>query len=196
MESDSRGAVVVVSHHGNIELRQALLVPALRDRLTVLVHTRQAENYNHLLSKFRRSAGSRMIQVTELDPSTAILLKERVEAGEWVAIAGDRVPVLSTGRVARVPFLGEPAEFSQGPWVIAALLGCPVYLLFCRREGGERWRLSAECFAEQIILPRGRRDEALTEYAAAYARRLERECREAPWQWYNFFDFWAVRNKG
>lgn len=196
MESDSRGAVVVVSHHGNIELRQALLVPALRDRLTVLVHTRQAENYNRLLSKFRRGAGSRMIQVTELDPSTAILLKERVEAGEWVAIAGDRVPVLSTGRVARVPFLGEPAEFSQGPWVIAALLGCPVYLLFCRREGGERWRLSAECFAEQIILPRGRRDEALTEYAAAYARRLERECREAPWQWYNFFDFWAVRNKG
>jgi predicted LPLAT superfamily acyltransferase len=196
MAADPRGAVIVVSHHGNAEFSQAMLAPDMRGRLTVLVHTRHAENYNRILSKFRPTAGGRMLQVTEFDPQTAILLKERIEVGEWVAIAGDRVPVLSEGRVSRVPFLGDPADFSQGPWIIAALLECPVYLLFCRRESGERWRLSVELFADHVALPRGRREEALAEYAAAYARRLERECREAPWQWYNFFDFWAVRNKG
>ncbi|MBI2241914.1 MAG: glycosyltransferase family 2 protein [Magnetospirillum gryphiswaldense] len=188
---DPRGALLVVSHHGNAELSQALMDPALRRRLTVLVHTRHAENYNRLLAVHRGEAAARMLQVTEIGPDTAIMLRQRIEAGEWIAMAGDRVPVLSRGRVSRVPFLGGLAEFSHGPWVLAALLGCPVLLLFCRQVAGDRWRLSVEPFAERVDLPRGHRAAALDQWAGRYAERLERECREAPLQWYNFYDFWA-----
>lgn len=189
--ADHRGALLVVSHHGNAELSHALMDPELRRRLTVLVHTRHAENYNRLLEAHRGEAASRMLQVTEMGPETAILLRERIEAGEWVAMAGDRVPVLSQGRTCLAPFLGEAAEFSQGPWLLASLLGCPVYLLFCRRTGDGIWRLNLELFAERIDLPRGRRHEVLAGWVQRYAARLERECRDAPFQWYNFFDFWA-----
>jgi predicted LPLAT superfamily acyltransferase len=189
--ADPRGALLVVCHHGNAELSHGLMEPSLRERLTVLVHTRHAANYNRLLETHRGTAAARMLQVTELGPDTAIVLRQRIEAGEWIAMAGDRVPVLSQGRVSRVPFLGEAADFSQGPWVLASLLGCPVHLLFCRRVADGRWNLALEPFAERIDLPRGRRDQALAECAARYAERLERECRALPFQWYNFFDFWA-----
>lgn len=189
--ADPRGALVVVSHHGNVELARALMSPALRNRLTVLVHTRHAENYNRLLARYRGEAAGRLIQVTEIGPDTAIVLRECIERGEWVAMAGDRVPVLSQGRVSHVSFLGGMADFSQGPWLLAGLLDCPVHLLFCRREGAGRWSLALESFTDRVSLPRGRRSEALEPLVEAYARRLERECREAPWQWYNFFDFWA-----
>jgi predicted LPLAT superfamily acyltransferase len=165
--------------------------PALRDRLTVLVHTRHAENYNRLLARHRGDAAARLIQVSEIGPETAILLRERIERGDWVALAGDRVPVLSRGRVSRVPFLGAMADFSQGPWLLAALLECPVHLLFCRRQGEGRWSLTLEPFAERVTLPRGSRPEALADHAARYAARLEAECRAAPFQWGNFFDVWA-----
>ncbi|WP_096704903.1 glycosyltransferase family 2 protein [Magnetospirillum sp. 15-1] len=188
--ADPRGALLVVSHHGNAELSHALMDPALRRRLTVLVHTRHAENYNRLLEAHRGEAAARMLQVTEIGPDTAILLRERIEAGEWIAMAGDRVPVLSRGRVCRAPFLGEAAEFSQGPWLLAALLDCPVYLLFCRRKDDGGWTLALEPFADRVDLPRGRRRDAITEHVRRYASRLERECRAAPFQWYNFFDFW------
>jgi predicted LPLAT superfamily acyltransferase/glycosyltransferase involved in cell wall biosynthesis len=189
--ADPRGAVLVVSHHGNAELSRALMDPVLRQRLTVLVHTRHAENYHRLLQKFRPEVVSRMLQVTEIGPETAIDLQERIERGEWVAIAGDRIPVLSRGRVVAVPFLGRPAPFSQGPWLLASLLECPVYLLFCRREAPQRWTLSLEPFAERVILPRSGRRDALATFAARYAERLEFHARRAPWQWYNFFDFWG-----
>ena len=191
--ADPRGRLLVVSHHGNAELARALMAPALRDRLTVLVHTRHAENYNRLLARFRGKAAGRMIQVTEIGPDTAIFLRGCIERGEWVAMAGDRVPVLSAGRVVRVPFLGALADFSQGPWLLAGLLDCPVSLLFCRRESRGCWSLALEPFAEAVTLPRGGREAALAAYAAAYAGRLERECRAAPWQWYNFFDFWSEK---
>lgn len=187
--ADKRGAVLIVSHLGNVELSRALLDGETRDRITVLVHTRHAENYNRILRRFRPEAAANMLQVTEIGPETAIALRERVERGEWVAIAGDRTPI-GGGRASRVPFLGRAAAFPQGPYVLAHLLGCPVYLMFCLREARE-YRVYLEKFAERIELPRGGKQAALDEVAARYARRLEAYCLKAPFQWYNFFDFWA-----
>ncbi|MBR9970181.1 glycosyltransferase family 2 protein [Magnetospirillum sulfuroxidans] len=189
--ADPAGAVLVVSHHGNVELSRALMDPALRQRLTVLVHTRHAENFNAVLRRFNPEAAARMIQVTEIGPETAIALKERVERGEWIAIAGDRVPVLSSGRVVAVDFFAQPAAFSVGPWVLAAVLDCPVHLLFCRRSGPAQWTMTLELFAARVALPRGQRTEALRQLIQAYAARLEQHSRLDPYQWYNFFDFWA-----
>jgi len=203
-EASSQGAVFIVAHVGNVDLSRALLDDTARRRLLVLVHTRHAENYNRVLREFNPEAGVNTFQVTEIGPDTAIALKERVEQGAWVVIAGDRTPVGSMaaggvagggGRVSRVPFLGEPAPFSQGPYILASLLECPVYLLFCRREG-DRHRLYAERLAERIDLPRGRRGEALAAYAATFARSLERHTLADPFQWYNFFDFWAPGGAG
>ncbi|MBV8653201.1 MAG: glycosyltransferase family 2 protein, partial [Alphaproteobacteria bacterium] len=76
------------------------------------------------------------------------------------------------------------------PYILAHLLGCPVYLLFCLREKGG-YRLYFERFAERIELPRGPgRGEALAGHAGRYAGRLADLALLAPFQWYNFFDFW------
>lgn len=191
---DQRGALIVVAHLGNVDIARALLDDETRNRMTVLVHTRHAQNYNNILKRFRPEAALNLLEVTELGPDTAIALKERVERGEWVVIAGDRIPVGSQGRISEAPFLGEAAPFSQGPWILAALLGCPVRLLFCLKEGN-RWHLSLEPFAERIELPRKGRDEALASYVRAYAARLEAFARQAPLQWFNFFDFWSAGTK-
>lgn len=188
--ADGRGALIIVSHLGNVDLARATLDAATRSRLTVLVHTRNAANYNRLLREFRPEAAANIMQVSEIGPETAIALQQRVERGEWVVMAGDRTPVMSQGRVSRVPFFGAPAGFSNGPWILGALLGCPVYLLFCLRDG-DGFRLSMETFAERIVLPRPDRDAVLSAYAARYAERLAHHARREPFQWFNFFDFWA-----
>ncbi|WP_448207158.1 glycosyltransferase family 2 protein [Azospirillum sp. sgz302134] len=185
-----RGALFIVAHLGNVDLSRAVLDAQTRRRLLVLVHTRHAENYNRVLREWNPEAAVNTLQVTDIGPETAIALQERVEQGQWVVIAGDRVPVQSRGRVSTVPFLGEPAPFSQGPYILASLLDCPVYLLFCRRDG-DRHYLSAEKLADRVVLPRGKREEALAGYAAAFASRLERHALADPYQWFNFFDFWA-----
>jgi predicted LPLAT superfamily acyltransferase len=58
------------------------------------------------------------------------------------------------------------------------------------REGG-RYRLHCEKLADRIELPRGDRAAALRQWTAQFARRLEQYALVDPFQWYNFFDFWA-----
>lgn len=190
-----RGALLIVSHLGNAEIARAALARLVGRPVHVLMHTVQARRYNAILRSVMPDAGANVIEVTDIGVDTAIALSERIERGEWLVIAGDRVPVMSHGRVSEAIFLGRPAPFSQGPYILAALLNCPVLTLFCLREGHGH-RAYFEGFADEIVLPRKARAEALAGYAALYARQLERHCLRQPLQWYNFYDFWAAPSTG
>lgn len=117
-------------------------------------------------------------------------LSQRLERGEWLAIAGDRVP-LHGARTVTVDFLGRPAAFPQGPWLLAGLLKCPLNLLFClKREG--RYQVILEPFAPAIEWRRNQRDQVIADWAARYAERLGHYCLQAPEQWFNFYPFWKT----
>jgi predicted LPLAT superfamily acyltransferase len=183
-----RGQILVGAHFGNLEVCRALVERGGYLALNVLVHTRHAEAFNRLLA----DAGAtrlRLIQVTELDAAVMLQLHERIERGEWLAIAADRIPVRGD-RVVDVDFLGAPAPFPQGPWLLAALLKCPVNVLFCTKIGG-RYRITLERLAERIELKRDQREAGVRHWAQRYADRLARECRDAPLQWFNFYPFWS-----
>ena len=191
MAESGQGILLIVSHLGNIEISRALLDDAQRARIKILVHTVHAENFARVLRRFRPDAMAETIQVTEMNPGTMFVLKEAIERGDWVAIAGDRTPVRGDERISIAPFLGHDAPFPQGPYILAHLLECPVYLMFCIRQDGV-YRLYFEMFAERIKLPRRDRQAAIGEWAARYARRLETFCLIDPFQWYNFYDFWQT----
>lgn len=184
------GGLLIVSHLGNAELSRLTLGADFGRTINLLVHTKHAVQYNRLVAEACRIAPAEMIQVTEIGPATAIDLQERVERGEWIAIAGDRTPVTGDMRTSAVPFLGDDAHFPQGPYLLASVIGCPVYLLFCQRER-DGHHVVFEPFADRITLPRRDKAAALTALAARYAQRLQHHCLQAPEQWYNFYDFWA-----
>jgi predicted LPLAT superfamily acyltransferase len=130
-----------------------------------------------------------LLEVNDLGPETGMMLSEKIDRGEILVIVGDRVPAAEHGRTCRAEFLGAPARFPQGPYILAASLQCTVYTFFCVKAGS-RYRVHFEPFVERIVLPRRQRGAALEEYARAYARRVEAMCMLYPYQWFNFYDFW------
>lgn len=187
-----RGALILSGHLGNLEICQALASLRGNLRLNILVHTKHAEQFNRLLGHAGQGGNITLIQVTELNPAVAIALQEKIGQGEFLVMVGDRIPVGSQRRTVPASFLGAQAEFAQGPYLLAALLRCPVYTLFCYPQGG-RYQIHLEPFAESIQLPRQepQRRQALEALAGRYAGRLEAHCRAAPLQWFNFYPYWA-----
>jgi predicted LPLAT superfamily acyltransferase len=191
MIAEGRGALLVCSHLGNLDLCRVLSQQTPGLKLTVLVHTRHARAFNEMLAQLDPRSQLNLLQVTEVTPATAMLLSERVARGEFVVIAGDRIPVSPNPRVVHADFLGRRAAFPVGPYVMASVLDCPLYMLFSRREG-ERHELHFELLREAVRLPRKDREAALAELAADYAARLELHCMRSPLEWFNFYDFWHL----
>lgn len=186
-----RGAVLLGGHLGNLEMLRALASIKGIVRVNAVVYTEHAKRFAGALAASNERFQVNLIQVSSFGPDTAIMMRSKIDSGEMLVIVGDRTPPAESGRIVSADFLGEPARFPQGPFILAALLECPMYLFFCLREQ-DGYRLHFEPFAERIELPRDRRTEAIAEFAQRYAGRLETLCQRAPFQWFNFFDFWAA----
>lgn len=187
LRQEGRGQMLVAAHLGNLEVCRALAELGEQVTMNVLVHTKHAEQFNRLLGE----AGAthlRLIQVSELDAAIMLQLSERLERGEWLAIAGDRVP-LTGSRTVNVNFLGKPAAFPQGPWLLAGLLQCPVNLIHCLKIDN-RYQVIIEPFAERLQWKRSERDAVIRHWTQRYADQLAQRCLEAPLQWFNFYPFW------
>jgi len=74
--------------------------------------------------------------------------------------------------------------------VLASLLACPLLMLGCVRAAkGHLVRF--ELLADKLQLPRAGREQALQQWTSLFAQRLEALLVRAPYEWFNFFLFWA-----
>jgi predicted LPLAT superfamily acyltransferase len=183
-----QGAVLVTAHIGCLELCQALAETHPDIKVNVLVHTKHAESFNRILARLNPHRSVKLIEVSDLDMGLTLKLADRVAAGEFIAIAGDRVPVRGS-KTVRIPFLGGDADFPVGPYLIAGLLRCPLYLMLSLHEG-DGYTLEFELLADQVCLPRRAREAALTEHARRFADALAARLRRSPYDWFNFYAFW------
>jgi predicted LPLAT superfamily acyltransferase len=189
--SKNQGVVLLGSHLGNLEVCRVVADFDKNLRINVLVHTKHAEKFNQLLNTTSDNSRLNLIQVTDITAATAMLLDDKIAAGELVIITADRTPVAGQQRVSKVTFMGADALFPQGPFILAALLKCPVYTVFCLKQQGKHV-IYFEHFSDLLNFPRKAREQAMQSVIQCYAERLQAYCLKEPLQWFNFFDFWRV----
>ena len=91
-----------------------------------------------------------------------------------------------------LPFLGAPARFADGPFRLAAMLRRKVVFMAGLYRDGRRYELHfAELADFSIAGPGADRDIAVRAALERYVATLEAMCRSAPYNWFNFYDFWA-----
>lgn len=190
-----RGKLILASHLGDIEACRAMAKQVSGLVINALVFTDNAQRFRAVLETIAPDAGVNLLPVSDIGPETAILLQQKLDAGEWIAIVGDRTAVNrqrgGERRVVWSAFLGRPAPFPQGPFVLAAALRCPVLLMFALRQQG-KLQIHCEPFADPLLLPRAQRQQALQVTVDRYADRLAHHALLAPLDWFNFFDFWTL----
>ncbi|BFI94695.1 MAG: acyltransferase [Rhodanobacter sp.] len=183
-----RGVLLVGSHQGSFEALRVLGSRRLDMPLRVVLDKARTPAMTELLEALAPEVGKSVIDAAQGGASVVLAAAEACAQGAMVALLADRAGEQEAQRA--VDFLGAPAPLPVGPWLLAAALQVPVLLCFGLYLGGNRYRLVFEPFAESVAIPRERRGPALDALLARYAARLEHYVRVAPYNWFNFHDFW------
>jgi predicted LPLAT superfamily acyltransferase len=186
--AQGRGVLLVGSHQGSFEVLRTLAARCPEVPLRVLLDKQKTPAITELLEALAPEVGEAVIDVSQGGAATTLAMAETCRTGGMVALLADRGRAHETLR--RVDFLGAPAPFPIGPWLLASTLQVPVILCFGLYRGGRRYTLSFELFAEQIDIPRESRHQAIDAILHRYAQRLEYYARLEPYNWFNFYDFW------
>lgn len=195
LRDSGQGAVLVSAHLGSFD---ALRLYSGQEGATVnvLMFIRHARMINALFKELQPTVDLRMITPDFGSVGWLFDLRGRVAAGELVGILGDRIGPTEGQRTSRVAFLGAPAPFSHGPILVAHLLRCPLLLIVGLRRDHRTYDVFVDRLAERVVLPTRGRAEAVDALLEAYVRRLEGYCARAPYQWFNFYDFWSGTEAG
>ncbi|GEN25442.1 hypothetical protein HCU01_33910 [Halomonas cupida] len=188
--ANGRGGLVLVSHHGNLDVVNAFSEQHANLQLTVLMHTRNARKFNELLERATGRRQPDIMDVSELSPASAQQLDQRIRDGGFVVIAADRIAP-SEQRYRLLKFLGAEAAFPEGPFMLATLLRCPIYTLSCVREH-QGFTVAFEKFDDTSSLARAERGNWIAQAMQRHADLLADQVQRYPLQWFNFYPFWHV----
>ena len=194
-----KGTVIVISHLGNAQMMKglALLGESGTERkmdITTISDAKVSSGFNALLNEINPDSSVNIVNSNDIGPETIILLQERLEKGGVVVIAGDRVSA-NTDRNIEIEFLGEKARFPYGVFLLIALLDSPTYFVNGLRKKDFSIHPKYDMFVKKNPVDfdcgRREREERILQTAKNYAENLEKLTKLHPYQWYNFFDFWA-----
>ena len=186
--AQGRGVLLFGSHQGSFEALRAIGARRPKMALRVVLDKQKTPAMTELLEALAPDVGACVIDAAQDGTTIALAMAEACHDGALVAMLADR------GRghevLRRTGFLGSSAPFPISPWLLAHTLQVPVVLCFGLYLGGNRYKLVFEPFSERVHIPRHDRGPALDALIARYAQRLEHYIHVAPYNWFNFYDFW------
>lgn len=193
-----KGALLIVSHLGNIELMRSLssfCETGVSKRISVsaIMSMKVTSRFNNTLKEINPDAALNIIDSDSITPETICTLQDEIENGGLVVITGDRTSAHSRNRFIKQDFLGRTAEFPYGVFLIAELLKAPVFFVFSPRSKNFSLLPKSCMFVEKPaadFASEAGSKARISALCSEYVRSLEKYCIKYPYQWYNFYDFW------
>jgi predicted LPLAT superfamily acyltransferase len=181
------GCFLFGAHFGSFEVARTLGRRHADLKVTLLMYEENARRIRTVLTAINPNHATDVIGLGKSD--SLIAVGERLEEGHCIGLLPDR-SINGEGQVRR-PFLGAPAGFPIGPFQMAALLKRPVVLMFGVYRGGRRYDVYFELLSDPSDMAARGRNQQAEEILHRYVERIEYYCQQAPYNWFNFYDFWA-----
>ena len=192
-----KGATLIFSHVGNTELLRGFLNMgqtgvSRKIPVVAIMDIKVNANFESMRKELSLQSNIDIISADEIGSHTLTIFEEKIAAGGLVLIAGDRTSL--DGQNSMIPFLGKEAPFSSGIFSLTALINAPVYFVFGLRDRDLALKPKYHMYVHKSPLSfdcsRKERLARSSLLARSFAALLETYCKEYPFQWYNFFDFW------
>lgn len=188
VSADEGGLFLIGAHVGSFEVIRAMgrQMPGLC--VSMVMHEDNALKINAMLAAINPQASTDIIGLGRVD--SMLRVRDKLNQGAMVGMLADR----SIGDDALLPtsLLGSVACLPTGSFRMAALLRRRVVFMVGLYLGGNRYQINFEPLADFSQTPASQRRAEVEAAVQRYAALLDRYARQAPYNWFNFFDFWQT----
>jgi predicted LPLAT superfamily acyltransferase len=182
-----RGCILLGAHFGSFEITRAYADEIQGPPASVVMYEENARKLNAVLNAINPELAQQVIPLGKID--SMLKVEQALQRNEFIGILADR-GLENGGATMEFEFLGESALFPTGPLRMAYMLKSPVLLMAGVYRGCNRYDLYFEQLVDMATLEGLPRNEVLRQTMQHYVAGIERHCRNAPYNWFNFFDFW------
>jgi predicted LPLAT superfamily acyltransferase len=183
------GCLLLGSHVGSFEVLRSYAVKKCPLPIKILMYEGQTPMIIKIFHSLNPDVANTLIPL-DGSPNSLLKVKEAIDDNYAVGMLGDRVMAGSKEKTVRCRLLGEEVELPSAPYLIAASLKVPLIVFFGIYHGGNRYQIHFELLAEERTLSRTHRQQDIQQWAQKYADILEKHLLAAPYNWFNFYDYW------
>lgn len=192
-------AFLITSHLGNMELMRSLQeyntqLCGREVPVVIIMNMSVSAQFTQTLKELNPHFSMNVVDADNIGPDSMIYLQEEAEKGALIVVAADRTSAQNRNKVIMKSFLGKPAPFPYGVFLITALMKLPLYYMFGMRSHlsifNPKYNVHIEKSNVDFNCPRSEREKQIENCCGEFVSKLEKFCMMYPYQWYNFFNFW------
>jgi predicted LPLAT superfamily acyltransferase len=180
-----KGGLLLSAHLGNWEIAGHLL-KRLETKINVVMYDGEHQQIKKYMERVTGERNMNVIVIKE-DLSHIYAISEALKNNELVCIHADRF--IEGNKTLLCNFLGEPARFPAGPFVLAATFKVPLCFVFAFKETSRHYHLYASDLKQYDGLPK---DAMMQQVLNEFAADMEQKAKLYPEQWFNYYNFWKA----
>jgi predicted LPLAT superfamily acyltransferase len=182
MVKQHKGGLLLSAHIGNWEIAGHLL-KRLGTDMHIVMYDGEQQEIKDYLNSITEKHSARIILIKD-DLSHIYAIQEALSKNAFVCMHADRF--LEGNKTITGEFLGKPAVFPAGPFLLARAFGSPVSFVFAMKDSSFKYHF----YASPSKTYSGSKDSLSSKILEDYCKAMESMIHKYPLQWYNYYDFW------
>lgn len=182
-----KGGVVLAAHIGSFEAARMLGSSFGDVTLRIVLDREIGKQLTAQLEALDIDLQGSTIDANLPAAALGLQIADSLARGEWVGFLADRYR--PGDRTVKCQFLGGTVRLPIGPLIIAATFKAPLVCIFPVYIEG-RYEVHCEILSSSFSVPRKDRDATLGEFAQLFADKMSKYVQVAPYNWFNFYDYW------
>ena len=178
-----KGGILLSAHIGNWDVAGHLF-KRLETRINIVLYDGEHEQIKKYLEGVTGKRNVNII-VIKNDLSHIYAISDAFTKNELVCMHADRF--LEGNKTLTTNFLGSPAKFPMGPFLLASTFKVPVSFVFAVKESKLHYHFFASKIKDYSTFAK---NEVIKEMLNDYAEEMENMVKQYPEQWFNYYNFW------
>lgn len=183
---NKKGIFFITNHIGNVKIMRILLMTDIleeKPKINIFLQKNHCKIFNTFLNKIAKEVDITTYPVEEIDIETSVEIEEKLNNGEIVFMAGDRISAQNKMSFYEETILDKKVKLPIGVLKFAQMMSTNIYFVTCAFDK-KGYKIMSKKFEKE-----NSKQDTIKKLQKEYSQFLQSSILKYPYQFYHFSKF-------